>query len=192
MVITSGTAMGETAPGAAALERVFTADHPHPRKASELAAQALLDAGADVRVVRLPQVHNQQRHGLVSGLIQWARAQGVVPVVGDGTQRWSAAHVNDAAAVFALALTHGRAGERYHAVGEEGIAARAVANAVATRLQLATQTFSADEAASTLGWLSTFVGTNLEASSRRTRERLNWQPSGPGLIADIRAMDLAR
>lgn len=188
LIITSGTAMGASKPGLPANEDYFNASSPNPRAASEIAAQSLIDAGHDVRVVRLPQVHDTQKQGLVSPYIAMARSRGSVPYVGDGSNRWSAAHVDDVVKVFALALERGRSGQRYHAVAEEGVAAREVAEAIAQRFDIPTVSVAAQDAEKEFGWLSMFVGSDLPASSALTRQRLGWTPQGPGLIADITAM----
>lgn len=189
LIITSGVGIGLPASGGAAVEDVFNAGHANPRIASEQAGNALLDAGVDVRVVRLPQVHDTRRQGLISPYIAIAREKRVAAYVDDGANRWSAAHVSDVARVYARVLDRGAAGLRYHAVGEEGVPARAIAAAVAAGLGVPTASLSAAEAPAHFGWFALFAGMDLPASAALTRERLGWQPSGPDLLTDLRQMD---
>lgn len=189
LIITSGTGMGDAGLGQAATEDVFNADNPSPRVASELAGNAVLEAGVDVRVVRLPQVHNTVKQGLVSVFIGISREKGVAAYIGDGTNVWSAAHVLDVAKLFVLALDKGQSGARYHAVGEEGIAIREVAEVVGAGLGVPVTSLSAAEAPAYFGWFAGFAGANLAASAVWTRQALGWEPTGPSLIADLQQMD---
>ncbi len=191
LIITSGTGIGDAGPGQPATEDVFNANHPNPRIASELAGQALSTAGVDVRVVRLPQVHDTVKQGLISPYIEMARAKGVAVYLGDGANCWPAAHVSDVARLYVLALDNGARGERYHAVAEQGITTRTVAELVGAGLGVPARSVSPDEAPDYLGWLAMFAGLDMSASSAWTRARLGWQPTGPGLIADLQAMDYA-
>jgi nucleoside-diphosphate-sugar epimerase len=188
LVITSGTAMGATAPGTFASEDVFNADHPHPRKASEIAGRAVAAIGVNVSVVRLPQVHDTRKQGFVSPLVDVARAKGVSAYVGDGRNRWPAAHVGDVARLYRLALEKAERGAHYNAVDEEGVPARDIAEAIGRGLKVPVVSLSPDEAAGHFGFLAAFVGLDMPASSALTRARLGWQPTGPGLIADLDAM----
>ena len=191
LLITSGTGMGAVNHSGMAKEDVFNANNPNPRAASEIAGNVLLDAGVNVSVVRLPQVHDPVRQGLVSPYIDIARAKGKVAFVGEGRNRWPAAHVLDVAKLYQLALDKGKAGARYHAVAEEGIAARDIAEVVGAGLQLPVVSLSPEEAKEHFGWLAMFIGMDLPASSAWTREVLGWHPTGPGLIADLKQMDYA-
>jgi len=191
LIITSGTGMGALNHSGMATEDVFDANNPNPRTASETAGNVLLDAGVNVSVVRLPQVHDPVRQGLVSPYIDIARAKGKVAYVGEGSNRWPAGHVLDVAKLYQLALDKGKAGARYHAVAEEGIAARDIAEVVGAGLQLPVVSLSPEEAADHFGWLAMFIGMDLPASSAWTREVLGWNPTGPGMIADLKRMDYA-
>jgi nucleoside-diphosphate-sugar epimerase len=191
LLITSGTGMGAVNHSGIAKEDVFNANNPNPRAASEIAGNVLLDAGVNVSVVRLPQVHDPVRQGLVSPYIDIARAKGKVAYVGEGRNRWPAAHVLDVAKLYQLALDQGKAGARYHAVAEEGIAARDIAEVVGAGLQMPVVSLSPEEAKEHFGWLAMFMGMDLPASSAWTREVLGWNPTGPGLIADLKQMDYA-
>jgi nucleoside-diphosphate-sugar epimerase len=189
LIITSGTGMGGAGNGGLATEDVLDRSHPNPRIASELAGQALLEAGVDVRVVRLPQVHDPVRQGLITPFIAISRQKGAVAYVGEGANRWPAAHVGDVAKLYALALDKGRPGARYHAVAEEGIAARDIAAVVGAGLGLPVVSLSPEEAQAHFGWLAIFTSLDLSASSAWTRDQLGWNPTGQGLIADLKRMD---
>ncbi|WP_250517562.1 SDR family oxidoreductase [Caballeronia sp. INDeC2] len=185
LVITSGTGMGSGEHGEPATEDVFNTRHPNPRIASELAGHALLDAGINVSVVRLPQVHDPLKQGLITPLIAIAREKGVCAYVGDGGNRWPAGHVSDVARLYRLAVEKADRGARYHAVGEEGIESRAIAEALGRGLKLPVVTISPDDAAAHFGWMAMFVGLDMPASSAATQARLGWKPVGPTLIADL-------
>jgi nucleoside-diphosphate-sugar epimerase len=187
-IITSGTAMGSRGPGQLATEDFFDPNHPNPRKASELAGRTVAERGVNVSVVRLPQVHDPVKQGLVSYLVPIARQKGVSAYVGDGLNRWPAAHVLDTARLYRLALEKAQPGSRYHAVAEEGIPAKDIAEALGRGLNVPVVSQSPQEAAEHFGWLSMFVGWDMPASSALTQQRLNWHPTGPGLIADLDTM----
>ncbi len=184
LVITSGTAMGAV-PGRPATEDHFDPEHPNPRVASELAGRDLLDRGVNVSVMRLSQIHDTRRQGLVTEVIALARRTGVSAYVGEGANRWSAAHLADTADLFRLALERRQQGARYHAVAEEGIAFRAIAEAVGRSLGVKATALPPDEAGAHFGWLMTFVDKDMSALSTTTRQALDWHPSGPGLLADL-------
>ena len=190
LLITSGTGMGSShAPGQPATEDVFNTDHPNPRSASEIAGAEMLAAGVAVSVVRLPQVHDTRRQGLISPLIEVARAKGVSAYIGAGDNRWPAAHVLDVAKLYRLAIEQCKPGTRYNAVTEEGIGVREIAEVVGAGLGVPVKSISPDEAAEHFGWLAGFVGLDLPASSAWTRKALDWHPHGPGMIEDLKQMD---
>lgn len=189
LIITSGTGMGDAGLGQPATEDVFNANNPNPRVASELAGHALLDAGVDVRVVRLPQVHDTVKQGLISPFIAISRDKGVAVYVGDGTNCWPAAHVADVAKLYQFVLDKGRSGARYHAVAEEGIPAREIVEVVGAGLGLPVVSLSPEQAQAHFGWFAMFAGLDLRASGAWTQAQLDWQPVGPGMIADLQAMD---
>jgi nucleoside-diphosphate-sugar epimerase len=189
LIITSGVGMGEQGHNRPAIETVFNPAHANPRVASELAAQRVSEGGVDVRVVRLPQVHNTLKQGLITPYIEACRDTGVAAYVAQGLNRWSAAHVSDVAKLYVLALDRGRAGERYHAVAEEGISARQIAETVGWGLGLPSKSITSADAARHFGWLTIFVGLDMAASSTLTRERLDWTPIGPSLIDDLERID---
>ena len=189
LIITSGTGIGSAKPGEPAREDVFNTNHPNPRIASEIAGNALLEAGVNVSVVRLPQVHDPVRQGLITPFIEISRAKKKVAYLGDGANRWPAAHVLDVAKLYQLALDKGKAGQRYNAVAEEGIAARDIAEVVAAGLGLPLVSLSPEEATEHFGWLGMFAGVDMPASSTWTRRHLGWDPTGPALIDDLKQMD---
>jgi nucleoside-diphosphate-sugar epimerase len=135
--------------------------------------------------VRLPQVHDPVKHGLVTYLIDIAREKGVSAFVGDGLNRWPAVHRLDAAHLYKLVFEKGSAGARYHAVAEEGVPLRDIADAIGRRLNVPVVAKSPEEAVDHFGWLGSFVGMDVPASSAQTQERLGWRPTQTGLIADL-------
>jgi nucleoside-diphosphate-sugar epimerase len=191
LVITSGTGMGNAVAGEPATEDVFYSSNPHPRKASELAGASILDAGINLSVVRLPQVHDTVKQGLITQAVAIAREKGVSAYVGDGSNRWPAAHVLDVARLYRLALEKREAGARYHAVAEEGVAIREIAEVLGRGLKVPVVAMSLEQAAAHFGWLAPFAGMDIPTSSAQTQARLGWHPTGPGLIADLEQMRYA-
>jgi nucleoside-diphosphate-sugar epimerase len=192
LIVTSGTGMTAATPGEPAMED--GAPMPStmmPRAASEEAAAAAAANGANVSVVRLPQVHDTVKQGLITPAIEAARAKGASAYVGEGRNRWPAAHVVDVARLFRLALEKAERGARYHAVAEEGVPMRDIAEVIGRRLKLPVVSIAPEQAGEHFGWLAMFAGLDLPASSKQTRERLGWEPSGPSLIADLERLQLA-
>ena len=189
LVITSGTGLARSKNGAPALE---TDDHvssaEFPRAASEEAADALIAKGGRVMVMRLPQVHDTRRQGRITQHIQLARQQGRVAYVGEGQNRVPAVHLSDAVRLYRLALEQGQAGARYHAVGEEGITLRDIAEVIAAGLKMPVESITPQEAPKYFGWMAHLATIDLAASSAMTRQQLDWEPTGPGLIADLEQM----
>jgi nucleoside-diphosphate-sugar epimerase len=185
LIITSGTGIGSGEHGELASEDVFNSSHPNPRIASELAGHALLDAGVNVSVVRLPQVHNPYKQGLITPLVEIARERGVSAYVGEGRNRWPAGHLSDVVVLYRLAVEKQERGARYNAVGEEGVSSREIAESLGRGLKLPTVSIKPEEAAAHFGWMAMFVGLDMPASSALTQARLNWHPTGPTLIADL-------
>jgi nucleoside-diphosphate-sugar epimerase len=189
LLITSGTGMGNAHLGTLAQETIFNVEHANPRVASELAGQALLEDGVNVSVVRLPQVHNTIKQGLISPLIEIVRAKGVVGYIGDGRNRFPAGHLLDVAVLYRLAVERGEPGARYNAVAEEGIPTREIAEALGRGLKLPVVSVAPDRSAEHFGWMAMFMNLDFPASSAWTCETLRWTPTGPGLIADLDAMN---
>ncbi len=185
LVVTSGT--GLVAPGRLATEDdVPASGHDSFPRLSEQTAASLADRGVRASVVRLPQVHDRVKHGLVTYAIAIAREKGVSAYVGDGLNRWPAVHVLDAVRVYRLALEKGVTGARYHAVAEEGVPVREIAEAIGRGLKVPVVSQSREEAAGHFGFLGMFVGLDCPASSALTQERLGWRPTAlPGMISDL-------
>jgi nucleoside-diphosphate-sugar epimerase len=184
LVVSAG--VGAATPGRAATENDACAPSSIlPRSASEEAALALAQQGVRASVMRLPQVHNLERQGLITLLIMIAREKRISAYVGDGANRWPAVHLLDVARLYRLALENGSAGARYHGIGEEGVALRQIAEVIGRRLALPVVSISPAEAAEHFGWMASFAGADSLASSALTQERLGWRPVGPGLIADL-------
>lgn len=188
LIITSGTGMGNAEFGELGSEDVFNTSHPNPRVASELAGQTLLDEGINVSVVRLPQVHDTFKQGLITPLIEITRQKGLAAYVGEGRNRWPAGHLSDVARLYRLAIERAERGARYNAVAEEGVEAREIAEAIGRGLKLPVRSISREEAAAHFGWLSIFTTIDFPASSAKTKAVLGWHPAGPSLISDLNAM----
>src|SRR5258708_2820913 len=174
-IVTSGTMLARRQ-GPLATEQ----DPPNPSfpRKSEEAALAMASRGVRVSVLRLPpSVHGDGDHGFVPVLIGIAGEKGVSAYVGDGLNRWPAVHRLDAANLFRLALEKGPAGARYHAVGDEGVPVREIADVIGRRLKVPVVAKSPKEAADHFGWLSHFAALDCPASSQRTRERLACKPN---------------
>ena len=192
LIVTSGTGLANTIPGRAAEEdnAIIGAD-VHPRAASEEAAAVVAASGVNVSVVRLPQVHDPVRQGLITPLIDIYRQKGVCVYVGEGLTRWPAAYVLDVARLYRLAIEKAEPNAKYHAVGEEGVSMRAIAEAIGRRLKLPVKSIAPDEAPAFFGWLARFAAHDVPASSEQTRRKLGWQPNGPGLIADLEQLQVS-
>jgi len=189
LIVTSGAGMGTAAPGTLRTEN----DPPVsskviPRAASEEAAAAVAAQGGRVAVMRLPQVHDTSKQGLVTYAIGLAREKGVSAYIGEGHNRWAAAHLLDTARLYRLALEKGAADVRYHAVAEEGVRFRDIAEAIGRGMNVPVVSLTPEEAPGHFGWLATFLGWDMPASSAQTQKQLGWNPTGPGLIADLNNM----
>src|SRR5882724_3875055 len=185
LIVTSGTGMGSRGPGELASENAYDATHSNPRKISEETGMALAERGVNVSFVRLPQVHDTKKQGLISPLIEISRAKGRVAYLGDGKSRWPAGHVSDVARLYKLAIERAEAGARYNAVGEEGVTTKDISEALGRSLKLPVVSLTGDEVAAHFGWMAMFAGLDMPASSAITQKKLGWTPVGPGLIADL-------
>jgi nucleoside-diphosphate-sugar epimerase len=186
LIVSSGTA------GAAAPGQVATEDHvvpPESRLPRVSEQTALSLKGVSASVMRLPQVHDTVKQGLVTYLIAVAREKGVSAYVGEGRNRWAAAHISDVARLYRLALEKHEAGAKYHAVAEEGVPMRDIAETTGRGLKIPVVSLSPEKAAAHFGWLAMFAGLDMPASSAQTQQRLGWHPTGPGLIADLEQMN---
>ncbi len=182
LIVTAGTA-GLAGPGQIATEdNVVPPNFPFPR-VSEQAALSL--KGVRASVMRLPQVHDTAKQGLITPLIQMYREKGACAYIGDGLNRWPAAYVLDVARLYKLAIEKAEPNAKYHAVAEEGVPMRDIAEAIGRRLNLPVKSIAPQESQAFFGWLAMFAGHDMPASSEQTRRRLGWKPTGPGLIADL-------
>lgn len=183
LIVTAG--IGPWAPGRLMSEDVDPPPQSPMPRVSEETALALVSRGVEAAVMRLPQVHDTVKQGLVTYLIAIAREKGVSAYVGEGVNRWPAAHVSDVARLYRLALEQHEAGARYHAVGEEGVPLRDIAAAIGRGLKVPVVSISREEAAAHFGFFAGFVSLDLAASSAMTQKRLGWSPNGVGLISDL-------
>ncbi|OJV78999.1 MAG: 3-beta hydroxysteroid dehydrogenase [Cellulomonas sp. 73-92] len=185
------------ASGVAALApgRPATEDDPSPhhgpgspRGGAENLAFDFVGQGVHSVALRFsPTVHGMGDHGFIARIAQIAREKGVSGYPGEGTNHWAAVHRSDAARLVALALAQAPAGARVHAVGEEAVPSRAIAEAIGAALRLPVTSVAPDDVAEHFGWIGTFFGMELSATSAATRELLGWSPTGPTLLEDIAA-----
>ena len=159
-------------------------------RVSEEATLELVDQGVRGIVVRLSQIHDTHRQGMVSFLIQTALEKGVSAYVGNGSSRWAAAHLSDTARLYRLVLEQGETGSKWHAVDEQGVTARDIAETIGHRLKLPVVSISPEEASAHFGFLGHFMTLDAPTSSIKTRERLGWKPTGPGLLEDLKHLVL--
>lgn len=188
LIVTSGTGMALGTAGHSATEN-DAATHS-PRAASEDVAASVAANGVKVSVVRLPQVHDTTKQGLVSYAIAVAREKKHFAYLGDGQNRWPAVHVLDAARLYRLAIEKSEDHATYHAVAEEGIPLREIGEAVGRCLDIPVVSIAREDAESYFGPLAAFAGLDAPATSDLTRARLGWKPTGPGLIADLERLSL--
>ena len=183
-IVTSGT--GLIAPGVLITEDMRRDASPHVPRVSEQAGLAYASRGVRAMAIRLPQVHGAAgKAGLISYLVELARQKGAAGYVGEGTERWAAAHRLDVARLYRLALENGATGGIYHAVGEEGVPMRQVIDVIGRALKVPVVSITKEEAGDYYGPLAMFAGLDMPASSALTQQRLGWTPTGIGLIADI-------
>jgi nucleoside-diphosphate-sugar epimerase len=157
-----------------------------PRAQSDIAALALASQGVRVSILRLPpSVHGDEDHGFVPLIIKIARDKGVSGYIGEGTNRWCAVHRLDAARLYRLALEKGRAGANYHAVGDESVTTKSLAEAIGAQLKLDVVSKTSEEAPAHFGFFSWPLSLDGPCSSAKTQEEFGWTPTGPGLIEDL-------
>ena len=184
LVIASGT-LG-LAPGGVGTERDMPDLEVHPRMASAQAALALAERGVRSSIVRFaPTVHGEGDHGFVARLVTIAREKGVSGYIDQGANRWPAVHRLDAARLVSLVVQNAPAGSVVHAVAEEGVPTRAIAEAIGHGLRVPVVSIPAEQAVDHFSWLGGFFGADAPASNTLTRELMGWDPTQPGLIADL-------
>ncbi|BDI29896.1 3-beta hydroxysteroid dehydrogenase [Capsulimonas corticalis] len=184
LIVTSGT--GLLSPGNRVTEETEAPPTSAIPRVSEQTALALVSQGVRASAIRLPpSVHGDGDHGFVPILIGLAREKGEAVYVGEGLNHWPAVHRLDAGRLYRLVLEKGRAGARYHGIAEEGVPFRDIAGVIGRRLSIPVVSKSPEEAAGYFGWFAHFAAIDNIASSERTREELGWEPTQPGLIADL-------
>jgi nucleoside-diphosphate-sugar epimerase len=173
-IVSSGVGVAQ---GRASTEDDPPLSSPSLPRVSEVTAVALMERGVHALVMRLPQVHDTEKQGLVTPVVAMARAKGVSAYVGDGQNRWPAAHVSDVARLYRLALEKGSAGARYQAIAEEGVALKDIATAIGRGLNVPVISISQQQAQEHFGFLGFFAGRDAPASSAKTRAELGWNPT---------------
>lgn len=181
-IVSSGVGVAQ---GRAATEDDPPLSSPSLPRVSEVTAVALMERGVNAVVMRLPQVHDTVKQGLITPLIAIARAKGVSAYIGDGHNHWPAAHVTDVARLYRLALENGTSGARYHAVAEEGVPLKDIATAIGRGLNVPVVSISQEQAQEHFGFLGFFAGRDARTSSAQTRTKLGWNPTGPDLLTDL-------
>jgi nucleoside-diphosphate-sugar epimerase len=184
MLVTAGAALARN--GDLATE----ADEPPPHfpRRTEAAAAEARAIGARVGIVRLPpSTHGRGDKGFANILIETARAKGFAAYVGDGGNRWPAVHRLDAAKVYRLALEHGAEGGPFHAIGEEGVRLKDIAETIGRGLNLPVRSITPEEAADYYGWFAMIAAIDAPTSAARTKALLGWTPTDVGLIGDMEA-----
>jgi len=184
LIGTSGVLNENQAPGRPLDEDDAFPESKMPR-VSEKTTLATLDKGVKGVVMRLSQIHDTYRQGLVSFLIQVALEKKVAAYVGDGGSRWAAAHVSDTARLYRLALEQSEAGARWHAVAEQGVTSKEIADALGQRLNLPVVSIAPEDALAHFGFIGHFMTLDAPSANAKTRERLGWDPAGPSLISDL-------
>ena len=180
LLVSGGVAL--LAPGRVATEQDVPSSNPaYPRK-SEAAARALSERGVRATTVRLsPSVHGLGDHGFIPILVALAREQGVSAYLGEGLNRWPGVHRLDAGRLYRLILEQGATEPAYHAVADEGVPFRQIAEVIGRQLGLPIESRGPEH----FGWFADFAGADMPASSARTRMRLGWEPTGPDLLTDL-------
>ena len=189
LVVTSGIGLTSGAQGSARKENDPPMDSPTIPRRPEQTARAVATKGIHVAIVRLPQVHDTRKQGLVTMLIQIARDKAASAYVGNGAARWAAAPLKDVARLYRLAVEKtGQGVTTYHAVDEAGVSLRDIAETLGKGLKLPVVSIPIEKAAEHFGMFGHFATLDMPASSEWTRKTLQWEPNGPGLIEDLEDM----
>ncbi len=189
LIITSGIGITAGAPGQVRRETDPPVESPAVPRRPEQAAAVFAQKGVRVGIVRLPQVHDTRKQGLITLMIPMVRAKGVSAYVGDGAIRWAAAPLKDVAHLYRLAVEKTGPGvTTYHAVDEEGVSMRAIAEAIGKGLKVPVVSIAPEKAAEQFGPFAHFAALDMPASSEWTRKVLGWNPTGPSLIQDLTDM----
>lgn len=192
LVVTSGTGLVSGDSGHLRTENDPPVSSQALPRQPEDAARAVAERGVHVAIVRLPQVHDTRKQGLVPYLTQTARQKGISAYVGNGANRWAAAPLPDVAHLYRLVIDHTGPGVTvYHAVQEEGVSLRQIAETIGKGLNIPVVSLPPQQAAEHFGWLGNFASLDMPASSDWTRKTLDWHPTGPGLIEDLTNMNYA-
>lgn len=189
LLVTSGTGLVSGAAGHLRTESDPPVDSPAiPRRPEQAAHKIAAERELRLSIVRLPQVHDTRKQGLVPFITQAAREKGISAYVGDGSNRWAAAPLQDVARLYRHAVDRNVDSAVYHAVQEEGVAMREIAETIGRGLNVPVASIPPEKAAEHFGWLGHFAALDMPASSAWTRQTLNWQPTGPSLIEDLSNM----
>ncbi|HEY1648031.1 MAG TPA: SDR family oxidoreductase [Terracidiphilus sp.] len=189
LVVTSGVGMTSGAPGHLRTESDPPVDSASIPRRPEKAARAVAEKGVRVAIVRLPQVHDTRKQGLVPLVTQTAREKGASAYVGDGANRWAAAPLKDVAHLYRLAVEKTGPGVTvYNAVQEEGVSMREIAETIGKGLKVPVKSITPEQAGEHFGWFAHFATLDMPASSEWTRKALGWEPTGPGLIENLTNM----
>ncbi len=189
LVVTSGVGLASGGPGHVRTENDLPIDHPAMPRNPEKTARAAAERGVRVAIVRLPQVHDTRKQGLVTMLLPIAREKGISAYAGDGSARWAAAPLKDVSHLYRLAVEKTGPGVTvYNAVQEEGVSLREIAEALGKGLKVPVKSLTPEQAAEHFGHFAHFATLDMPASSEWTRNALDWNPTGPGLIKDLTNM----
>ena len=185
LLVTSGAGVR---PGRVSTEEDTPDPDGNPRVLTEhVVTEAASSRGVRGVVIRLPQVHDRgDVHGFMPTLIGIARDKGFAAYVGDGANRWTAVHRPDLARLYVLALEKAAPGMRLNGLAEGAITARAIVEAIGEGTGLPVRSITPDEAPGYYGWMAHFAGMDMPASNDLTREWMGWEPTGPGLLEDLR------
>jgi nucleoside-diphosphate-sugar epimerase len=184
-IVTSGTAL--VSPGQLATENIIPPFNSAWPRASEQIADIVADQGVPAAIVRLsPSVHGQEdRHGFIPIMVNIAKEKGVSAYVAEGLNRWNAVHRLDAARLFRLALENAKPHDRFHAVAEEALTVKSIAEAIGKQLNLPVVSIPSESAAEHFGWFAHMAAIDCPSASAWTQSYLNWKPTQAALLADI-------